>query len=182
MAKDATDNRIFITIFVTSKGITPIQMLEHSVISCLSNMLEVKDLSYSEVTNLLCNKHNMSVSQMKAIYALIGRWIKLIKKVTRELEKGTNWTRVEKLILAQAYKDFDKASMISGGKFRDVGRKISKHILKCGYISHDDLRHIIPSIDSREMFLSLNVFASMPELDSITFHSKPTEIVAQKIF
>jgi len=72
--------------------------------------------------------------------------------------------------------------MLPDGKFRGVGCKISQHILKHGYINHDDLRCIAPSIDLRETLLSLNVFASMPESDRVTFHSKPTEIVAQKIF
>jgi len=58
----------------------------------------VEDLSYSEVTDLLCNKHKMSINRMEEIYGLVGGRIKLIRKVTRKLEKGIDWTSMTSIL------------------------------------------------------------------------------------
>lgn len=64
-----------------------------SACSRLGDVLAVEDLSYNEVTDLLVNKQGMT-ERMKAIYGFVGGRIKLIKKVTRKLEKGDSWKSI----------------------------------------------------------------------------------------
>ena len=120
MAKDAADGRLFITVFVTSEGLSPSQILgklcfgftvvssprSRMLITDLRSpcqiqtwdVLALENLGYSEITGLLYNKHERSVQYMSDIYALVRDCIKLIKTITRKPDKGAYGTSIPSLL------------------------------------------------------------------------------------
>ncbi|RPA89366.1 hypothetical protein L873DRAFT_1822975, partial [Choiromyces venosus 120613-1] len=62
MAKDAADDGLFITVFVTSEQGAPIQMLVHSASSRRGKVMEIGDMNHDEAIDFLCNKRAVSES------------------------------------------------------------------------------------------------------------------------
>ncbi|PWW78456.1 hypothetical protein C7212DRAFT_362923 [Tuber magnatum] len=181
MAKDAADSRMFITVFVTSEGQAPIQMLARSARSRLGKMLAVGDMSHDEVLDLLCEKQGKPIELAENIYGLVGGRIKLIEAIVSELDEGVSWPEVEHLVLKDAMNSFEKVKMLDGGEYRDVGFQIAKHIIQHGRMHWREFLRIAGGTEVEEILLSSNVFATVPRSDWITFQSKPTEHVARAL-
>jgi len=115
VAKDAADNRSFVTVFVTSEGHAPLQMLgmflpwavkaacdyvlltglpdgiARSAKSRLGKVVSVDDISYLEAKAFLNKKGGKACELLEEIFDLVGGRIKLIESINHDLEDGVSW-------------------------------------------------------------------------------------------
>jgi len=117
IAKDAADDRVFVTVFVTSEGHAPRQMmgklstllytisslsqliliiymvniLGRSSRSRLGKILTIGDINPAEVRDLLVKSGAEYEKYSEVVYGLVGGRIKYINQVVRELRAGSSW-------------------------------------------------------------------------------------------
>ncbi|RPA90980.1 hypothetical protein L873DRAFT_1820203, partial [Choiromyces venosus 120613-1] len=169
MAKDAADDGLFITVFVTSEGGAPIQMLGRSASSRLGKVMEIGDMNHDEAIDFLCNKRAISESVAQDIYSLVGGRVGLLVTAVHELDSGQDFAGVGELLLADAR------------RFREAGIQIANHIFQHGRISWYDFYRISGSTSQGDQLLSLNIFTTAPRSEWVFFDTKPMEITVRAL-
>ncbi|PWW77944.1 hypothetical protein C7212DRAFT_312681 [Tuber magnatum] len=180
-AKDAADEGLFTTVFVTSEGQAPIRMLDRSASSRLGKVIVVEDLDRNEAMDFICNKKGKSSQVAESIYGLTGGRLGLLISAINELDDHGNFAEVRALLLSDANEKFLKAEIGAGGKFTAAGIQIASHILQHGRISRRDLYQISGGIRHGQQLLSTNIFTTVPRSEWVVFDSKPIEIVASML-
>ncbi|PWW73566.1 hypothetical protein C7212DRAFT_365847 [Tuber magnatum] len=181
IAKDAADDRLFITVFVTSEGQAPIQMLGRSASSRLGDVIEIGDLNDDEAMDFLCNKRAITESGARDIYGLVGGRIGLLARAANKLNSGLDIPGVRALLLADVNKVLQKAGMKVGGESRKAGLEIASHILQNGRISCEDFYRISGSNKQGDELLSKNIFTTVPRSEWVFFDTKPMEIAVRAL-
>ncbi|RPA92019.1 hypothetical protein L873DRAFT_1818348 [Choiromyces venosus 120613-1] len=181
MAKDAADDGLYITVFVTSEGGAPIQMLGRSARSRLGKVMEIGDMNHDEAIDFLCNKRAVSESVAQDIYSLVGGHVGLLVSAVNELDSGQDFAGVRELLLGDARRVLRKAGMEQGGQFREAGIQIANHIFKHGRISRSDLYRISGSKSQGDQLLSLNIFTNVPRSRWVFFDTKLMEITVRAL-
>ncbi|PUU80069.1 P-loop containing nucleoside triphosphate hydrolase protein [Tuber borchii] len=174
MAKDAADDGTYITVFVTSEGKAPIQMLSRSSSSRLGKVMEIGDLNHEEAIDFLCNKRGISKSTSQEIYGLVGGRLGLLGSTINELHSGQNFTDVRTLLLTDAKKVLRNAGMDQKAQFEPIAKPIAQFILKHGRISLDDFYKIAGA--QGDKLLSIDVFTNVPRTEWVFFDTRPMEI------
>ncbi|KAG0633806.1 P-loop containing nucleoside triphosphate hydrolase protein [Tuber brumale] len=181
IAKDAADNRLFTTVFVTSEGQAPIQMLGRSASSRLGKVVEIGDLNNDEAIEFLCNKRDITEPAARDIYGLVGGRVGLLARAANELNSGLEIPGVRALLLADVNKMLQKAGMKEGGESRRAGLQIATHILQNGRISCEDFYQISGSNKQGDELLSKNIFTTIPRSEWVFFDTKPMEIAVRAL-
>ncbi|RPA90978.1 hypothetical protein L873DRAFT_1820191 [Choiromyces venosus 120613-1] len=171
MAKDAADDGLFITVFVTSR----------SASSRLGKVVEIGDMNHDEAIDFLCNKRAISESVAEDIYSLVGGRVGLLVTAVNELDSGQDFAGVRELLLGDARRVLRKGGMEQGGQFREAGIQIANHIFQHGRISWYDFYRISGSTSQGDQLLSLNIFTTAPRSEWVFFDTKPMEITVRAL-
>ncbi|RPA92485.1 hypothetical protein L873DRAFT_1817561 [Choiromyces venosus 120613-1] len=181
MAKDAADDGLFITVFVTSEGGAPIQMIRRSASSRLGNLMEIGDMNHDEAIDFLCNKRAVSESVAQDIYSLVGGRVGLLVRAVNKLDSGQDFAGVRELLLGDAKLVLQEGGMEPKGQFREAGIQIANHILQHGRISRDDFYQLSGSKSRGDELLSMNIFTTVPRSQWVFFDTKPMEITVRAL-
>ncbi|PWW77223.1 hypothetical protein C7212DRAFT_362855 [Tuber magnatum] len=184
IAKDAADDRLFITVFVTSEGQAPIQMLGRSASSRLGEVVEIGDLNDDEAMDFLCNKRAIAESGARDIYGLVGGRVGLLARTANKLNSGLDFpvlAGVRASLLADVNKVLQEAGMEEEGESRRAGLQIASHILQHGRISRRDFYRISGSKQQGNELLSKNVFTTAPRSAWVVFDTKMMEIALREL-
>ncbi|RPA92041.1 hypothetical protein L873DRAFT_1818382 [Choiromyces venosus 120613-1] len=177
MAKGAADDRLFITVSVTSEGGTLIQMLGkfcRSVSSRLGKVMEIGDMNHDEAIDFLCNKR-------ADIYSLVGGHVGLLVSAVNEPDSGQAFDGVRELLLGDVELVLQEGGMELRGQFREAGIQIANHILQHDRISHRDFYQISGSKSWGDQLLSKNIFTTAPRSQWVFFDTKPMEITVHAL-
>ncbi|CUS12101.1 unnamed protein product [Tuber aestivum] len=181
LAKDAADQQLFTTVFVTSEGRAPIQMLSRSAASRLGMVLVINDLNEEEAIGYLCNQKGTSTTVAWEIFRLVGGRVGFLKKAAGRYNAAVGLDDLKAEFLMEARSAFRKAGIEDGGEFEDVGIQLAKHILENGSITRKKFYCIAGGRVQGDHLLNADVFSTLPRSGLILFASTPVEIMAKEL-
>ncbi|PKY61119.1 hypothetical protein RhiirA4_485673 [Rhizophagus irregularis] len=157
--KDNADNRTYIAVFVSSKGLVPRRM------QSFRRPMEIGDLSKDESMHYLVNRRKVKDEEAERLYKLVdGRFVDL------------KFVVIEKSILDETEKKFRNAQINPKQKYHKVGRKIINSLLEAKELDFMTYTDFFDNDKEADEILEKNVFVYHPGTNTVTFQSQSVEL------